>query len=197
MKKIYSILAVAAMAVACAPKVAEPVTVNGTVIDASMNNICVLTAAGDTVCISTMDADPATVPGVMLDDSIAVTYKDTLMSEVAVKQAVALEVLRHSPYFFIAGSWVEPNPINASEVQGFTLNQDGTVTMINMATLVFNAWNLNLGENGANTLTLSGQSIGNKETITINETYNVDELNADKLVLSSNGAVVFSLARQK
>lgn len=190
MNKIYSLFAIAALAVSCSPK--APTTVNGTIIDASTNNICVLTAAGDTVCISTMDADPVAVPGVLIEDSVVVVYKDTTMNDVEVKQAVSLEVLRHSPNYFIQGSWIEPNPINASEVQGFTLNQDGTVTMINMATLVFNAWNLADGS-----LTLSGQSIGNKETITINETYKVDELNAEKLVLSQNGNVMFNLSRQK
>lgn len=194
MKKIYSLLAIASLAVACSPKAAEPITASGVVIDASMNTMSIITPEGDTLNISTMDADPALVPGVMLDDSISITYKDTTMSDVVVKQAISLEVLRHSPYFFIQGSWVEPNPIKTTENQGFTLNQDGTVAMINMATLNYTAWNLSTC---GKMLTLSGQSIGNKQTIELNDSYTVDKLDADSLVLSNAGTVVFRLARQK
>ncbi len=40
----------------------------------------------------------------------------------------------------LTGSWVQPNPINEKEVQGFTLKNDGTASSINMATLVYKKW---------------------------------------------------------
>jgi hypothetical protein len=40
----------------------------------------------------------------------------------------------------LIGSWVQPNPINEKEVQGFTLKNDGTAASINMATLVYKKW---------------------------------------------------------
>jgi len=34
------------------------------------------------------------------------------------------------------GTWVQPNPINEKEVQGFKLNKDSSAESINMATLI-------------------------------------------------------------
>ena len=47
--------------------------VNGIVYDATMNNITLITGKGDTINISTMDANPDKVPGVLLEDSVEVT----------------------------------------------------------------------------------------------------------------------------
>ena len=75
-----------------------PLEVSGLVYDASMNNITLITDAGDTVNISTMDADPVKVPGVMLDDSVKITYQKENMDGVEVLKAIALTVslLLHS-----------------------------------------------------------------------------------------------------
>ena len=40
----------------------------------------------------------------------------------------------------LVGSWVQPNPINDKEVQGFIINSDGTAESINMATLLYKKW---------------------------------------------------------
>lgn len=169
-----------------------PQEVNGSVYDASMNNITLITDAGDTLNFSTMDADPAKVPGVLLDDSVRITYRKENMDGVEVLKAVALTVTTHSPYYYIQGSWVEPNPINAEEVQGFKLDDDGTASSINMATLLFKNWNLE-----DKTLILGYESIGNRQTIAGNDTLNVVKLDADSLVLASNGSIVWRLGRSK
>lgn len=57
----------------------------------------------------------------------------------------------------LIGSWVQPNPINEKEVQGFTLNEDSSAVSINMATLLYKKW---WAKNG--TLYLVTESIGNK-----------------------------------
>ena len=54
------------------------------------------------------------------------------------------------------GSWVQPNPINEKEVQGFTLKSDGTAASVNMATLVYKKWWTEKGK-----LILVAESIGN------------------------------------
>ena len=56
----------------------------------------------------------------------------------------------------LVGSWVQPNPINEKEVQGFTLKSNGTAESINMATLVYKKW---WNEEGK--LILVAESIGN------------------------------------
>ena len=46
--------------------------INGIIYDATMNNITLITGKGDTVNISTMDANREKVCGVLLEDSVEV-----------------------------------------------------------------------------------------------------------------------------
>lgn len=162
-------------------------------MDASMNTVQVITTGGDTLSLSTMDADPTKVQGVLIADSVKVTYMNQDVDGTKVPTVMEMTVTAHSPYYYIAGSWVEPNPINAEEVQGFKLNPDGTAASINMATLEMQRWSLldNLKQ-----LSLQSRSVGNKVVFEMTDTLDVVTLNADSLVLSQNGAVVWSLARQ-
>lgn len=196
-KNIFSLAAVAASALAlasCGSKPAAPTTVDGVVLDASMNTIMLLTGAGDTLNISTMNADPAKVPGVLIDDSVKLTYADTIVDGNKVMQAQALTVTAHSPYYYIQGAWVEPNPIDSTQVQGMQLNQNGTASSINMATLQFNAWNLTIPD----TLILDVTSMGNGQTTEGADTLTIVKLDADSLVLANKeGYVMWRLARQK
>ena len=57
----------------------------------------------------------------------------------------------------LSGSWVQPNPINENEVQGFALNEDSSASSINMATLLYKKWWLKNGK-----LFLVTESVGNK-----------------------------------
>ena len=59
------------------------------------------------------------------------------------------------------GSWVQPNPINEKEVQGFNLKKDGTAESINFSTLKYKNWWYESDE-----LILVVESIGNKISFT-------------------------------
>lgn len=187
---ICSVLLLSSIA-SCKKSTASQV-ISGIVYEASMNNITLITNQGDTVNISTMDADSQKVPGVLLLDSVKVTCIDENVDGNQVLKAEDLTITVHSPYFYIQGEWVEPNPVNAQEVQGFVLNQDGTARSINMATLVMKSWNLEGKE-----LMLQYQSIGNGQTIDDTDTLNVVKLNADSLVLSRKGYITWRLGRKK
>ena len=76
------------------------------------------------------------------------------------------------------GSWVQPNPINDQEVQGFILNVDGTAQSINMATLLYKKWWLDSGK-----LVLVLESIGNKVSSVDTIKYDVIVVNAKELKL--------------
>ena len=196
-KNIFSRAAVAASALtlaSCGSKPAAPTTVDGVVLDASMNNITLVTTAGDTLNISTMNTDPAKVPGVLIDDSVKLTYAEVDTAGVKVMQAQELTVTAHSPYYYIQGAWVEPNPIDSTQVQGMQLYQNGTASSIGMATLQFNAWNLTIPD----TLILNATSVGNGQTIEGADTLTIVKLDADSLVLANgSGDVMWRLARQK
>lgn len=70
----------------------------GEVIDATMNNIMLLTEKGDTINISTMDADPQQVPGVLLNDKVEITCVTQQINGNSILQAVALTIVQPSGY---------------------------------------------------------------------------------------------------
>lgn len=179
---------------ACGPKTAQTETVNGRVLDASMNTVTVRTEAGDTLTISTLGADPAKIQGVLIDDSVSLTCRTIEVQGHNALEAQELNVTAHSPYFYIQGQWVEPNPIDSTAVQGFALNEDGTAASIGMATLQITCWNLTAPK----ALILTGESIGNGQTLPMCDTLTVLRLDADSLVLGhGNGHVAWRLGRQK
>ncbi len=193
-KKTMSVLLTACLAVgmfSCKPAVPAPDSVKGMVADATMNNIMIITQTGDTMNISTMDADPAKVPGVLINDSVEIFYSKEQMGESVILKADSLIITAHSPYYYIAGTWVMPNPINAGEMQGFTLEQGGNASSVGMATLLFEKW-----EFTGSKLMLTSKSIGNKLTFEGIDTLRVEKLDADSLILSQNGEVVWRLGRK-
>lgn len=166
-------------------------TVSGCVADASMNNITLVTLAGDTLNISKMDADPVKVPGVLVNDSVTLTYRVEHVGDSKILQAEELAITKHSPFFFIQGTWLEPNPINAAEVQGVILKEDGTASSVGMETLLFEKWELN-----GNQLLLTSKSVGSGQTLEGVDTLQVEKLDADSLVLSRAGYTIWQFGRK-
>ncbi len=74
----------------------EAESVTGYVADATMNNIMIITQAGDTMNISTMDADRTKVPGVMVYDSVQIFYSKEKIGENEITKADSLTVISHS-----------------------------------------------------------------------------------------------------
>ena len=65
----------------------------------------------------------------------------------------------------LTGDWIEPVPGNTNTIQGFSLKENGEATSINMATLQYKSW-----AQEDNRLILSGESIGNQQTISFSDT---------------------------
>lgn len=78
----------------------------------------------------------------------------------------------------LIGAWVEPNPINANEMQGFELMEDSVAQSINMATLVYRKW---WKEDGK--LVLVAESRGNGITISDTAKYEVVKITEQELEL--------------
>jgi hypothetical protein len=76
------------------------------------------------------------------------------------------------------GSWVEPNPINEKELQGFKLNEDNTAESINMATLLYRHWWFD-----DNKLYLVSESKGNRKSVSDTITYDVLQATPQELHL--------------
>lgn len=82
----------------------------------------------------------------------------------------------------ILGHWLEVMPVNRHIIQGITIKDKGTAKSIGMKTLQYESWKL---EN--NKLTLSGKSIGNGQTISFSDTYDIIEISPKTLKLGKYG----------
>ena len=74
----------------------------------------------------------------------------------------------------VEGTWVEPIPGMAGE-QGFTLEKGGRAESVNMATLKYDC------------LVLTGQSIGNGQTLQFTDTLRIVKVDSDNLVVERGG----------
>lgn len=81
----------------------------------------------------------------------------------------------------IEGSWVEPVPGMPEMQQGFTLEKNGKATSIHMATLQYQSW-----KQEGNLLILSGQSIGNHQTISFSDTLILEKITPESLIVIQN-----------
>ncbi|MET3654906.1 lipocalin family protein [Dyella japonica] len=78
----------------------------------------------------------------------------------------------------LIGDWVEPVPSMAGQVQGFLLREDGSVSSINMAALLYRTSRLD-----NDTLTLTGASLGNHSASAFENTYKVESVGQGRLRL--------------
>lgn len=80
------------------------------------------------------------------------------------------------------GEWHEIMPVNKHILQGVVFEKDGKASSVGMATLKYNGWEL-LKNGKECSIVLSGESIGNGQTIQFSDTLNVVSLNNDTLTL--------------
>ncbi len=83
------------------------------------------------------------------------------------------------------GKWVEPNPINDKEVQGFELAKDGTSQSINMETFQHKNWWFQ-----NDSLYLVAKSIGNHTESVDTTGYKVVSVTKDSLVLKDRELIL-------
>lgn len=95
-----------------------------------------------------------------------------------------------SPQSFV-GNWIDITPETAQFKQGFTLNNDGSAKSINMATLVYDSWQIY-----DNSLILNGQSLGNGQTITFADTLSISKITKDSLILKSSYGYIMKYTRE-
>lgn len=90
----------------------------------------------------------------------------------------------------IEGKWIQPIEGQEGKFEGFELKADGIAESVNMATLKFEKWSKD-----STTLTLSGKSIGNGQTIDFSDVYTIAQPDNNTLTLLKDGSVVWSLTR--
>ena len=89
----------------------------------------------------------------------------------------------------VSGTWLQPVPGLPGMEQGFTLAADGKASSVGMATLQYETW-----RQEDDRLILTGKSIGNGQTIAFTDTFRIERLTVDSLVLTK-GTQPFAYGR--
>lgn len=171
-----AVLAVMVLAAGACGGVREN-TACGVIVDATMNSVMIVSQAGDTLSFSTVDAERVGPDGILIGDTATVYFQ----GEVRPGQAVSVTKMVVSPTprpeKLITGAWEQPI-LGLDGVQGVEIKGDGTAASINMSTLQYEKWALR-----GDKLILSGQSVGNGQTIDFSDTLRIEKISADSLVL--------------
>lgn len=186
-QKTLIVLFVAAIAIACGESKKEK-TVSGIIEDATMNNVVVTTADGS-VWFSTTDADKSEVNGMLIGDTITVTYEGEISKDPSVSVTAAKKIVVKPAFRFdrtVVGKWLKPIEGQNGE-DGIHIKENGIAESINSATLVYESWMCD-----DNKITLIGESIGNGQTIDFSETYTIDKVDNNTLILISDDGTVTS-----
>ncbi len=80
----------------------------------------------------------------------------------------------------INSEWLQPIPGMEGQVQGMRLNADGSAASVNMHTLLYKSW-----QKTGDELILSGESLGNGQTIHFTEKYHIEKLDGKNLILDN------------
>ena len=190
MKKI--IFAAIAAIVCLAACKQSALSVEGKVVDATMNNLVIATDDGE-ITINIMDADPTKVEGVLLGDIVKVSYNQVPAGgENFINVVESLVVTAPSYYRVIAGSWLAKG-VNDADFYGFTLAEDGSAKSINNLTFRVKEWVLD-GEE----LVLTGEADSTGTVVSRTVVYKIDRLDADSLILSNKetGSVEWACGRE-
>lgn len=83
----------------------------------------------------------------------------------------------------VTGEWSKPVEGQPGITDGMILNEDGSVTTINMATITYKRW-----MKEGNNLTLTGLSEGNGNRSNFTLTFKIKELTPDRMVLQLDDA---------
>lgn len=92
----------------------------------------------------------------------------------------------------LEGNWVQPVPGLEGQTQGMSLQTGGAASSLNMATLLYESWSIS-----GDTLTLTGTSVGNGQTIEFTQTYTFSMPDENTLILTGENGGTQSFTRQK
>ena len=172
MKRILSVLALAAavwMTAGC--RQAAP-SVEGRVIDATIHSVTVLTAGGDSLSVSTLGTDPMSVPGVLPGDAVRVFYE--LLPDGETMHAVQLDITAPSAYRLLPGIWRD---CSSAEEVGLVLAEDGSAQVVGLEGVTLQDWSLD----GDDLVLTSVDPDGKAPSRTL--LYKIERLDIDSLVV--------------
>ncbi|MBP3425273.1 MAG: hypothetical protein J6K81_00905 [Rikenellaceae bacterium] len=191
MKRFLLILLSVTLA-ACAAKKPEVRTVRGIVLDAYAESAMIQENDTTEVWIVLSDAtDLSECDGLVAGQSVAAECKVTPTNTGEVLTAIKI-IAPDMPYeHYLTGSWVEPNPVAPDQVQGFTLESDGSAHSINTDEVVYKSWLLR-----GNRLVLVAESVNEDETFEQQIVYVIRGVSNRKLTLESEDGQIAIYSRQ-
>lgn len=119
------------------------------------------------------------------------TTKKNLLATASVAVSMAALISCSSGGANIEGEWIQLVPGMGHMTQGFSLQEGGKASSINMATLQYESW----AQEG-DVLILTGKSIGNHQTIDFSDTLSIESQTSDSLVLKK-GALLLKYERKQ
>jgi len=187
MKKLSSLFAVAALVLTAAGcRQASLPTVEGRVVDATIYSVTLETPEGESVVLSTRGTDPALVPGVLTGDQVKVAYE--VFPDGETLHAVQLEITTPSDYRLVPGIWRE---CSGEEEIGLVLAEDGSAQAVGLGDLSLRTWTLD-GDRLVLDATDPADPDQGKTLV-----YTVERLDADSLVVRSEGAARLAFSRSE
>ncbi len=142
----------------------------------AMNTLMLITDDGDTMTVSTTEASESGQihGGLTVGDKLAVILKNGTGNEKVVKSIVNLTTL--------LGKWVQPNPLDGSDIQGIEIKEGGIASSINLSTKEYQSWKM---FNGRLVITSQDNDYGDEsETV---DTFDIVTLGPDSLRMNKGG----------
>lgn len=160
----------------------EPAHFSGTFTEADLNTVTIAPEQGAAVTFSTDEAELIGFDELLPGSPVKVTYTGAILKSEATP---ALRVEVDPTYARLLGRWIETGNGADEFGMGFELAasegpRSPNAHSIGMHTLIFRQWRLT----PEGLLWLSGHSLGNGNTVSFAEEWEIELLEADRLVIS-------------
>ncbi|MCH5330465.1 MAG: lipocalin family protein [Alistipes sp.] len=169
---VVAVIASAVIAVTACGR--ELSSMEGTVEEVATNTLTVRTVDGGIVTFITTDAVRDCRGGLKVGSPVGVSFA----AEPVAGFGTAVRIEAPEEYNLLVGTWVQPNPADETEVQGFELFVRGEAESVNMHTRLVEEWSV-----CGRRLTLKGLSIGNGTECRFEERWCIEHLDSETLEL--------------
>jgi len=177
MNRIFAVSAVVLCLFACKKVQEESPYFEGRVLDANMSMIVLQTAPDDTLVLRIYDVDE--LPGVFVGDSISAYCDKVIPADGSENYYIVRKIdFIKADSAHLIDTWTETVE-GQLEVQGFTLNDDGTANSVGMSAIRIRNWSIDEDGNLVLKMNIRGSTTQPVKYVK----YRIAKLDADSLIL--------------